>query len=234
MKYLSSLLLLILLASCNQSADKSTDERKFEPYETVRPDTASTTTQTVTTNSVEESDEEEDETNQWQYNVPMSGNTFRNTRTASLKANDDNAYLKLIKGKDFNMAILLLTNDRFYKDESEHQEITVTFDEEEAEEYNCSIDPDFGFLIIEQRKDFVRKLKKSKTVTIEMVSEEIVQRKKISYPSVSTNPYSSSGFGRKRRKIVPLGVSPVETTITETQLNRHTWVFNSAGLVWKY
>lgn len=238
MKYLSRLLPIIFLAAaCNQSSNRSTDEKKHEPYDTIKPDTSSSTTQTMTENSVEDPEEDKYEPNTWQYNIPMPGNTFRNTRSASLKANDDNACLKLIKGKDFNMAILLLPDDRFYKDESHQQDITVTFDEEEVEEYTCSIDRDFGFLIIEQRKNFVRKLKKSKTVTIEIVSEETVQRKEIRYPPGSTNTYRSTDFGRKRRKMSSsLGstVSPVETTITETKLNHQTWEFNSEGLKWKY
>ncbi len=42
--------------------------------------------------------------------------TYRNTISASLKANDVNAYLKLVYGKDVNMAVLLKEEGRFYED----------------------------------------------------------------------------------------------------------------------
>jgi hypothetical protein len=233
MKYLSSLLPIILLAACNQTPDKN----PYVRYLDTQPDTISSATNAVIEMSDQASTDdynararERNKNNIWRYDVPMPGNTYSNTRSASLKANDAGAYLKLLNGKDINMAALLLDEERFYEGQSLQQDIKITFDSLQAEVYTCSIEPIFGFLIIEPREEFVQKLKKSHTVKIEAVSKKIVTRKEIRYPNgmSSSSYYSYSSRGRRRLS------SPTETIKTETKLTNQTWVFNSAGLVWKY
>jgi hypothetical protein len=234
MKYLSSLLPVILLAACNQSPDKNS----YDHYLDTQPDTISSATNAVIEMSQQASIDdydarvrEKNKDNIWRYDVPMPGNTYSNTRSASLKAYDANAYLKLINGKDINMAALLLDDERFYEGKSQQQDIKVTFDSEAAIIYTCSLEPIFGFLIIDQREEFIQKLKKSHTVMIEAVSKKIVTRKEIKYANgTSASSYNGYSSRRRRRRLS----SRTETIKTETKLTNQTWVFNSAGLVWKY
>jgi hypothetical protein len=219
MKYLSSLLPVILLAACNQSPDKNS----YDHYLDTQSDTISSATNAVIEMSQQASTDsrvrEKNKDNIWRYDVPMPGNTYSNTRSASLKAYDANAYLKLVNGKDINMAALLLDDERFYEGKSQQQDIKVTFDSEAAIIYTCSLEPIFGFLIIDQREEFIQKLKKSHTVMIEAVSKKIVTRKEIRYPNgKSASSYYSSS--RRRRRLS----SPTETIKTETKLTNQTWV----------
>lgn len=233
MKYLSSLLPLILFAACNQNPDKN----PYEHYLYTQPDTISSATNAVIEMSQQASSdaynasERQNENNKWQYDQPMPGNTYSNTRNASLKANGANAWLKLVYGKDINMAVLKLEDSKFYEDQSMVQEVQVQFDSTGPKVYTCSIDPLFGFLVIEPHEEFVKKIKRSHSVIIQAVVQKNVYRSELSYENRRSGSYSYRG--RRRTRWTNERV-PVTTRKAEIKPANQTWVFNSAGLVWKY
>lgn len=235
MKYLSSLLPVILLAACNQTPDKT----PYEHFLDTQPDTISSAanaviemSQQASSDAYNASQRQSNENNKWQYDLPMPGNTYSNTRNASLKANGANAYLKLVNGKDINMAVLKLEDSKFYEDQSMVQDLQIQFDTTEPKVYTCSIDPIFGFLVIEPHEEFVKKIKTSHTVIIQAVVQKNVYRSELSYENrrVSRN-YSYRG--RRRTRWTNERV-PVTIKKAEIKPANQTWLFNSAGLVWKY
>ena len=226
MKYLSSLLPVILLAACNQTPDTTTPGS----YLDIQPDTVSTATNAVIEMNHQASTPEN---NKWRYDLPMPGNTYQNTNTASLKANDVNAYLKLVNGKDINMAVLKLEDSKFFEEQSMAQEVQIQFDTTEPRLYTCSIDPIFKFLVIEPYEDFVTKIKRSHTVIIQAVTQKNAYNSEVRYENRRT---SSSYSYRGRRRIRRFSNERVPVTVTKSKIEptNQTWIFNSAGLVWKY
>jgi hypothetical protein len=235
MKYLSSLLPVILLAACNQTPDTNTPGS----YLDIQPDTISPATNAViemsqqaSTDSYNAGQREVNENNKWRYDLPMPGNTYRNTSTASLKANGVNAYLKLVNGKDINMAVLKLEDNKFYEDQSMIQEVQIQFDTTEPKMYTCSIDPIFKFLVIEPYEDFVKKIKGSHTVIIQAVTQKNAYRSEVRYKIRRTSDsYSHRGRRRTRWRNERVPVTVTKKVINPTN---QTWVFNTAGLLWRY
>lgn len=215
MKYLSRLLPIVFLVACNQTPDNNSSGS----YLDIQPDTIAR-------------QPEAKENNKWRYDLPMPGNTYRNTNTASLKANGVNAYLKLVNGKDINMAVLKLEDSKFYEDQSMIQEVQIQFDTTEPKMYTCSIDPLFGFLVIEPYADFIKKIKGSHTLIIQAVTQKNAYRSEVRYENHRTSR-SYSYRGRRRTRWRNERV-PVTITKTEIEPANQTWIFNSAGLVWKY
>lgn len=236
MKYLSSLLPVILLTACNQTPDKN----PYEHYLDTQPDTISSATNAVIEMSQQASSDAYDarqhqaneKNNKWRYDLPMPGNTYSNTHTASLKAIDANAWLKLVNGKDINMAVLKLEDSKFYENQSMVQDVQIQFDSTEPKLYTCSIDPLFGFLVIEPHEEFVKKIKRSHTVIIQAVVQKNVYRSELSYENRRRSS-SYSYRGRRRTRWTNERV-PVTIRKEERKPTNQTWIFNSAGLVWKY
>jgi hypothetical protein len=235
MKYLSSLLPVILLAACNQTPDTNT----YGSYLDIQPDTISSATNAViemseqaSTDAYNAKQRQANENNKWRYDLPMPGNTYRNTNTASLKANDVNAYLKLVNGKDINMAVLKLEDSKFYENQSMVQEVQIQFDTTGPKVYTCSIDPLFGFLVIAPYEDFVKKIKGSHTVIIQAVVQKNAYRSEVRYE----NRRVSDRYSYRGRRRTRWSNERVPVTITKTEIKPadQTWVFNTAGLVWKY
>lgn len=235
MKYLSSLLPVILLAACNQTPDTNT----HGSYLDIQPDTISSATNAVIEMNKQASidaynarQRAANENNKWRYDLPMPGNTYQNTNTASLKANDVNAYLKLVNGKDIKMAVLKLEDSKFFVDQSMKQEVQIQFDTTGPQMYTCSIDPLFGFLVIEPYEDFVKKIKGSHTVIIQAVTLKNGYSSELRWENRRTSHRSYYG-GRIRTRWSNEKV-PVMVKKPEINPSNQTWVFNSAGLVWKY
>lgn len=247
MKYLSIFLFSFLFEACLQTPDKSvyTDKSAYPnksvypTYQETRPDTISAAAQAVLKMNENPAREpykpapyKSTENNHWRYDVPMPGNTYSNTQAASLKGNDASAWLKLVHGKDINMAVLQLEDIKFFEDQSMVQEIQVQFDTAEPTIYTCAIDPLFGFLVIEPHDEFVKKIKQSHTVTIQAVIQQNVNKTEVRYETRRTSRSYYRG-GRRRVRWFDEKV-PVSIKRTEIKTAPQTWVFNSSGLVWKY
>jgi hypothetical protein len=238
MKYLSSLLPVIFLAACNQYPDQTTDPSPYEKYLATKPDSISSGVQTIiemndqaSTDAYNARHGQSNENIKWQYDLPMPGNTYQNTNSASLKANDVNAYLKLVNGKDINMVVLKLEDSQFFEDQSMVQDVQIQFDTTEPKVYTCSIDPLFKFLVIEPYEEIVKKIKKSHSVIIQAVIQKNAYRSVVGYE----NRRVSTGYSyRGRRRRWSNERVPVTITKTEIKPANQTWVFKTSGLVWKY
>jgi hypothetical protein len=78
----------------------------------------------------------------------------------------------------------------------------------------------------------VKKIKSSHTVIIQAVTQENAYKSEVRYE----NRRTTSHYSYRGRRRTRWSNERVPVTITKTRIKpaSQTWVFNSAGLVWKY
>jgi hypothetical protein len=242
MKRLLPLCLVIAITACNQPYTPSpilpTDTisavthavlnmRPQGNWKTPAPDTISAATRAI----LKMRPEGNTEHNQWQYDIPMGGDTYSYAHSAILKANNRKAHLKLFNDPPANMVVLQLDGDKFNNDTARTMEMKVQFDENPAATYTCPVDAVFGYLKLPP--EFIKKIKSGRKVTIagEMQKIDSIQQKLIIGYKIMKRKGGYGRYGSWEEVQIPIYRTWYEVNSTPIITK---WEFYCSGLSWNY